>query len=61
MDSKKSDICVFCYYARPRKDICGIYCAGSYWKHPDGTCDHFKDYAEHRKMLRAERKKGGEG
>lgn len=40
--------------------ICGIYCAGSFWKNPDGTCDHFEDYAEHRKRLRAERKKGGE-
>ena len=48
MDSKKSDICVFCHYARPRKDICGIYCAGAFWKKPDGTCDHFEDYAEHR-------------
>lgn len=54
MDSKKHDICVFCHYARPRKDICGIYCAGSYWKHPDGTCDHFKDYKERR------RNRGGE-
>ena len=61
MDSKKSDICVFCHYARMRKDICGIYCVGAYWKNPDGTCDHFEDYAEHRKHIRAERKKGGEG
>ena len=60
MDSKKSDICVFCHYARMKKDICGIYCAGAFWKKPDGTCDHFEDYAEHRKRLRAERKKGGE-
>ena len=49
MDSKKSDICVFCYYARMKKDICGIYCAGAFWKKPDGTCDHFEDYKEHRK------------
>ena len=49
MDSKKSDICVFCHYARMKKDICGIYCAGAFWKKPDGTCDHFEDYKEHRK------------
>ena len=61
MDSKKSDICVFCHYARMKKDICGIYCAGSFWKKPDGTCDHFEDYAEHRNRLREERKKGGDG
>ena len=42
MDSKKSDICVFCHYARMKKDICGIYCAGSFRKKPDGTCDHFE-------------------
>ena len=44
-----------------KKDICGIYCAGAFWKKPDGTCDHFEDYAEHRKRIRAERKKGGDG
>lgn len=57
MDLKKYDICVFCHYARMRNDICGIYCVGSYWKKQDGTCDHFEDYAEHKKRLRAERKK----
>lgn len=61
MDSKKQNICVFCHYARMKKDICGIYCVGEFWKNPDGTCDHFEDCAEHRKRLRAERKKGGEG
>ena len=49
MDSKKSDICVFCHHARMKKDICGIYCAGAFWKKQDGTCDHFEDYKEHRK------------
>ena len=49
MDSKKSDICVFCHYARMKKDICGIYCAGAFWKKQDGTCDHFEDYEERRK------------
>ena len=51
MDSRKSDICVFCYFTRMKKDICGIYCAGEFWKKTDGTCEHFKGYAEHRKRM----------
>ena len=60
MDSKKYEICVFCHYARMRKDICGVYCVGSYWKKQDGTCDHFDYYKKHRKQLREEKKKGCE-
>lgn len=48
----KTDICVFCHYARMRKDICGTYCAGAFWKNPDGSCDHFEDYAERKKKRR---------
>lgn len=59
MDSRKSNICVFCYFARMKKDICGIYCAGEFWKKPDETCEHFEDYAEHRKRMR-DKKKGGD-
>lgn len=44
MDSKKPNPCVLCDYARMRRDICGIYCAGEFFKKPDGTCDHFKEY-----------------
>jgi hypothetical protein len=52
----KTDICVFCHFARMRKDICGIYCIGGCCKNPDGTCDRFLDYQEHRKSLRKRRK-----
>lgn len=46
MDSKKSNICVFCDHAGPLEDFCGVYCVGGFWKKDDGTCDHFKDYEE---------------
>lgn len=36
-------MCVHCYYARMRTDICGIYYTGGFVK-PDGTCDRFKPY-----------------
>lgn len=50
------DICVFCTHARMCTDICGTYCVGKYSKRPDGTCDHFGDYYEHKKQLRQRRK-----
>jgi len=40
----KEDICVYCYYARMREDICGIYCVGGCMKESDGTCKKFKEY-----------------
>lgn len=39
---KDKRICAWCYYARMRKDICGIYCTGGF-ENPDGTCDYFLD------------------
>lgn len=47
-------LCAFCYYARMRTDICGIYCTGGFLA-KDGKCDHFEDYDERRKRLRHER------
>lgn len=44
MDLKKPNHCILCEYARMRRDICGIYCVGKFFKKPDGTCDHFKEY-----------------
>ena len=44
MDSKKSNICVLCEHARDRVDVAGVYCVGGFWKKPDGTCDHYKEY-----------------
>ena len=44
MDSKKSNICVFCKHARDRLDVAGVYCVGGFWKKDDGTCEHFKEY-----------------
>ena len=46
MTEKK--ICAWCFYARMKKDICGIYCTGGF-ENPDGTCDHFRDSHERRK------------
>lgn len=42
-------ICAWCYYARMRRNICGIYCTGGF-TNADGTCDHFKDYLEMKKQ-----------
>ena len=40
----KDNICVFCDHARDRVDVAGVYCVGGFWKKPDGTCDHYKEY-----------------
>ena len=51
---KTPNPCVFCYYARMRTDICGIYCTGGFVSE-NGECEHFEDYDERRKRLRHER------
>lgn len=48
MDSK-TNLCVLCHHARMKKDICGIYCAGEFWKNPDGSCGHFLDHEDQKK------------
>ena len=35
--------CVFCYYARMRTDICGIYCTGGFQSEA-GKCKRFKPW-----------------
>jgi len=47
-------ICAWCYYARMRHDICGIYCTGGF-TNEDGTCNRFKDYDELKKQRRKNR------
>lgn len=39
----QATLCVSCWFARMRTDICGIYCTGGFVK-PDGTCDKYADY-----------------
>lgn len=56
MGSKKYEGCPFCYFARMKKDICGIYCAGEFFKETDGTCKHFIDCHDH-KAIKAFREK----
>ena len=51
-------LCVHCYYARMRTDICGIYCTGGFVK-PDGTCEKFRFYET--KQEREEREQIGHG
>ena len=46
--------CAWCYYARMRTDICGIYCTGGF-SNPDGQCEHFKDYDEWKGRLKMTR------
>ena len=36
-------LCLRCYYARMRRDICGVYCTGA-WMCKDGKCEHFRDW-----------------
>lgn len=43
MSKQEEKRCVFCFYARMRTDICGIYCTGGFRK-PSGECEHFKPY-----------------
>lgn len=40
---RKTNPCVFCYYARMRRDICGIYCTGGFQSEA-GECKHFKPW-----------------
>lgn len=35
--------CVWCWYARDRVDIAGVYCTKGF-ENPDGTCTRFLDY-----------------
>lgn len=51
---KNPNPCVFCEYARMRRDICGIYYTGEFFKMPDGTCKHFREYKSRRKSEKAE-------
>lgn len=59
MNDIKNHPCVFCFYARMRRDICGIYCSGSFLV-KDGTCSHFVDWEDHKKAVRRERKQNGD-
>ena len=40
-------VCPWCWYARDRDDICGVYCTGGF-TNEDGKCEHFLDYEEGR-------------
>ena len=44
-DDEQVKLCINCWFARMRDDICGIYCTGGFVK-PDGTCDLFREYEE---------------
>lgn len=56
MSDKKQSVCAWCYYARMRTDICGIYCTGGF-VNEDGCCDRYLSYDEYKKR---KRKKEGE-
>lgn len=40
-------LCVSCYYARMRTDICGIYCTKGFVQ--DGKCEMYEDYDERKR------------
>lgn len=42
---KRKAVCPWCWFARDREDICGVYCTGGF-TNEDGTCEHFLDYEE---------------
>lgn len=52
----KDNPCVTCYYARMRRDICGIYCTGGFEKE-DGKCDHYDNWREHERVKRKSKNK----
>lgn len=39
---EQEKLCVSCWYARERDDICGIYCTEGFVE--DGKCEMFKEY-----------------
>lgn len=48
--TEEKKICAWCWHARMKRDICGIYCTGGF-ENPDGTCDHFLDSKNNNKAL----------
>ena len=44
-EKSKRAVCPWCWYARDREDICGVYCTGGF-ENEDGTCDRFVDCFE---------------
>lgn len=54
-NKEECKLCVSCWYARQRKDVCGIYCTQGFVK--DGKCDMHEDYYRHKKRVRLERLK----
>ena len=56
---EKRSVCAWCYFARMRKDICGIYCTGGF-TNTDGTCDRFVDYDERKKEMRKKRREAAQ-
>ena len=48
-------LCCHCWYARTRRDICGIYCTKGFVK--DGKCDMYENYSQHKKSAKS--KTGG--
>lgn len=47
------ELCVSCYYARMRTDICGIYCTRGFVE--DGKCERFQEYKSRVKIDTAPR------
>lgn len=44
-------LCCHCWYARTRRDICGIYCTKGFVK--DGKCDMYESYSQHKKSAKS--------
>lgn len=55
--SGEKKLCAWCYHARMRTDICGIYCTGGF-ENPDGTCERFKSWQDHKRDLHKRKEKG---
>lgn len=49
MDEERKP-CVWCWYARDREDIAGVYCTKGF-ENKDGTCERFLDYEDVRDKL----------
>lgn len=51
--TESKPVCPWCWYARDREDICGVYCVADY-ENKDGNCTHFLDYEEEKERRDAD-------
>lgn len=43
---EESALCVSCWFARMRTDVCGVYCTSGFVK--NGECQYYESYSTHK-------------